>query len=369
MNSFVPVLQPRLPSADAVMPWLRQIDETRWYSNFGPLERLFRERLGKLAGLDVDRVALFSSGTAAITVALRSLARKTDGLCVCPSWTHVGTASAIVAAGLRPRFVDCDARTWAIDPAILGAQLDLSDVSAVVPVAPFGAHIDYAAWESFSRETRIPVVIDGAAGFDQFVHFGAEVAWGRTPVMVSLHATKVFGVGEGGLLLSRDAELIRRTQQLSNFGIFDDRPIDNSFANAKMSEYGAAVGLAFLDIWGERRSRLSELGSKLRCRLEKGGVVVGPGFADRFVSSTCMVCVPDLAAESLEQRLTELGIGVRRWWRRGVHRLPSFASYPRSALPITEMIADRYLGIPFYPDMSDAALDRVLDAVSAARMR
>jgi dTDP-4-amino-4,6-dideoxygalactose transaminase len=348
------------------MPWLRQIDESRWYSNFGPLEKLFRHRLGTLAGLDVDHVALFSSGTAAIAVALRALVPKTGGLCVCPSWTHVGTASAIVAAGLRPHFVDCDARTWAIDPALLGTQLDLAEVSAVIPVSPFGAQIDYAAWDAFSHETRIPVVVDGAAAFDQFVHFGRNVIWGRTPVIVSLHATKVFGVGEGGLLLSRDAEFIGLTQQLSNFGIFEDKPIDDAFANAKMSEYSAAVGLAFFDIWDERRSRLLMHGSELRCRLESAGALVGPGFAEQFVSSTCMVSVPNVSVDDLERTLTGLGIGVRRWWRRGVHRMPSFASYSKSALPITETIAERYLGVPFYPDMNEAVLGRIVDAVKAA---
>ena len=256
MTASVPVLKPQLPRADALLPWLRQIDESRWYSNFGPLEKLFRNRLGTLAGLDGDQVALFSSGTAAIAVALRALVRKTGGLCVCPSWTHIGTTTAILSAGLRPYFVDCDERTWAIDPALVGTQLDLAEVSAVIPVAPFGAQIDYAAWEAFSQETRIPVVVDGAAAFDQFVNFGRDVRWAQTPVIVSLHATKVFGVGEGGLLLSQDAELIARTQQLSNFGIFDDKPIDDAFANVKMSEYCAAVGTRFSRYLGRAQKQV-----------------------------------------------------------------------------------------------------------------
>ena len=85
------------------------------------------------------------------------------------------------------------------------------------------------------------------------------------------------------------------------------------------------------------------------------------------MSSTCMASVPHVSVDDLERTLTRLGVGVRRWWRRGVHRLPAFRSCARSPLPNTERIADRYLGVPFYPDMSDAVLERILEATTAAR--
>ena len=67
-------------------------------------------------------------------------------------------------------------------------------VGAVMPVVPFGCPIDVAAWDRFRASTEIPVVIDAAAGFDALVP-------GAVPAVVSLHATKVLGAGEGGFVV------------------------------------------------------------------------------------------------------------------------------------------------------------------------
>ena len=67
--------------------------------------------------------------------------------------------------------------------------------------------------------------------------------------MLSLHATKVFGVGEGGLVLCRNAELIQRCGQVMNFGFLGSREAQVAGFNGKLSEYHAAIGLAALDPW------------------------------------------------------------------------------------------------------------------------
>jgi dTDP-4-amino-4,6-dideoxygalactose transaminase len=74
-------------------------------------------------------------------------------------------------------------------------------VSAVTPVAPFGQPLDIAAWEGFRARTELPVVIDAAAGFDSLVP-------GETPAVVTRHATKVIGIGEGGFVTSTDPSII-----------------------------------------------------------------------------------------------------------------------------------------------------------------
>lgn len=362
----VPVLRPKLPPAERIAPWLKRIDETRWYSNFGPLEELFRTQLGDMAGLTADQIGLFSSGTAALAVGLRAMVGKAGGLCLMPSWTHVGTPCAARTAGLEPWFLDCDPKTWEIDPAAALKRVKTGDIAAVVPVAPFGSRIDYEAWDRFSRETGVPVLIDAAAGFDQFVQSGKHIAFGRTPVMISLHATKVMGVGEGGALFSADRELVQRAQQLGNFGIWGDQPIDDAFGNLKLNEYAAAVGLAGLELWPERRRELAALASRMAAGLDRLGLPRAPGFAGEFVSSTCMVEVPGWSADQLERFCEEHEIGARRWWRAGSHTLASFADCGREPLTHTEGVAGAFLGVGYYPGMTEAECDRVLEVLAQA---
>jgi dTDP-4-amino-4,6-dideoxygalactose transaminase len=362
----IPVLRPQLPTADRLEPWLKRIDESRWYSNFGPLEHELRTRFGHLAGLAGEQVALFSSGAAALAVGLRALVgRCGGGLCLMPAWTHAGTPSAARAAGLEPFFLDCDPETWAIDPAAALRHAG-GDVRAVAPVAPFGSRFDYAAWDRFSRENGIAVVIDAAAGFDQFVNFGAQVPLGRTPVMVSLHATKALGVGEGGLLLTADPDLAARARQLGNFGVLGERPVDDAFGNYKMSEYSAAVGLAALEDWPERRRSLAELAARLAVGFERIGVRRAPGFAGALVSSTCMVEVPGLAAAELGRFCADHGVATHRWWRAGAHLLPAFEGCGRAPLVHTTRLASAYVGVGYYPGMTEEEIRRVLAVLEAA---
>ena len=87
---------------------------------------------------------------------------------------------------------------------------------------------------------------------------------GSLPVMVSLHATKVFGVGEGGLILCRDSELLRRCGRALNFGFDGSRDALTTGFNGKMSEYHAAVGLAALDGWPQTRAAFLAVGEAYR---------------------------------------------------------------------------------------------------------
>ena len=210
----VPVARPRLPTADQITPYLRRIDESRWYSNSGPLVQEFEQRLAKHFGKPA-KVATVANGTIGLVVALLACRAPRGSLCMVPAWTFAATAHAIELAGLVPWIVDVSLTSWALEPAMARRFLRQApgDVSAVMPVSPFGAPIDYAAWESFRNETGIAVVIDSAAAFDTLRPTGL-------PAIVSLHATKILGIGEGGFVLSTDADFIEEIQKRINFGFW-----------------------------------------------------------------------------------------------------------------------------------------------------
>ncbi len=110
-------------------------------------------------------------------------------------------------------------------------------MSVVIPLVPFGQPIDFSTWELFRAETGIAVVIDAAAMFD-------TIRAGSIPAVVSLHATKALGVGEGGFVVSDRPQLVQEIQKRSNFGFWGSREATVRSGNGKLSEYAAAVGLA-----------------------------------------------------------------------------------------------------------------------------
>jgi dTDP-4-amino-4,6-dideoxygalactose transaminase len=351
--SAPPVARPRLPSAARVLPYLREIDGNAWYTNHGPLTRRFQAGLAAHWGVEVGEVALLANATAALTLALLAAGAAPGSRCLMPSWTFAASAGAVHAAGLVPHFVDVQPGTWAPDPDRVRRLASAGGVGAILVVCPFGAPLDLPAWDAVQAATGVPVVVDAAAAFDT-LRAGGPMRPGACPLAVSLHATKVFGIGEGGALICRDPALLERVRRLANFGFLGTREAVMPGLNAKLSEYAAAVGLAGLDTWRDTRARWSAATRAYLRGLQ--GVEKSPGLGEGWVSSTLSVLLP-VGAAPLP------GINTLRWWGSGCHAQPAYQSCPREDLPVTEDLARRCVGLPFWQDLPEADIAAVCAAL------
>ncbi len=364
----VPVARPLLPSTAALSPYLRLIDESRIYSNFGPLVLKLEARIANRLAVDPACLVTVANATVGITLALQAVLegrQTTHGYCVIPSWTFVATAHAVVAAGLTPFLIDVDEESWQISPQSVIAVQDRIDkpILAVVPVAPFGYPADVKAWDRFTEKTDIPVVIDAAAAYD-------SVEVGETPSVVSLHATKVLTAGEGGFVASWNSGLVRDVKMRSNFGFCGSRSAHAFGTNGKMSEYHAAVALASFDAYDETRRRLQQTSLVYRELLADSNVVsFQNGFGSDWVSSVCVTRLSHYDQTKVACHLASHGIDTRQWWGMGVHDHPAFSRLPRSELSATKTLSAETLGLPFFSDMSRPTLKYVCDHLLEALER
>lgn len=355
------VARPRLPVAEAILPYLQRIDEARWYSNFGPLLTELEDRLAQRFR-EGTRIVTTVNGTQALSLTLAAMDLPAGGHVAVPAWTFVATAHAVMQAGLVPWFVDVDEETWAVDPDALAARLPEAPqpIVAAIPVSPFGRPLDLAAWRAFREATGIPVLVDAAAGFDT-----ADDA--RLPLVVSLHATKVAGAGEGGFLATDDVDLAAKVRALSTFGFRGSRDSLLPATNAKLSEYTAAVGLASLDSWPADRLRFLRAALMLRIGLTGlPQVQFQPGWGADWITSVCCVTLPEGAADAVEKSLAAQGVDTRRWWGLGCHTSPAFADLPRDKLGVTDRLGRRVIGLPFSIDMDADEIARVAAALNRA---
>ncbi len=242
--------KPLLPSAERLLPYLKRIDSARWYTNSGPLLQEYEARLSTMFNTNIVAT---SSATSALTATLMAFGLPAGSMVAVPSWTYVASPASIVAAGLVPYFYDIY-----IDPASL-------PVSAIMLVAPFGAPVEIP-------DTDIPILIDAAAGFDSY-----HTRMGDIPTIISTHATKVFSTGEGGFVGCTDAALLDRVRLTINNGFSVGRDAPMFGINGKMSEYHAAVGLAELDGWEEKRAKWLALDDSIPYATSTKQVMDGSG--------------------------------------------------------------------------------------------
>jgi dTDP-4-amino-4,6-dideoxygalactose transaminase len=360
----VAVARPRLPTAEALVPYLQRLDEARWYSNFGPL---LTELEARLAGRFTTQahVVTVTNATQALTLALEAMELTPGGHVVLPAWTFVATAHAVLQAGLTPWFVDVDPATWMLDPAAFESFVRRApgEVVAVIPVCAFGAMPDIDRWLAFREATGVPVLLDAAAAFDTLTD-------ARLPAVISLHATKVLGLGEGGLLVSDDAAFAHKVRLKTTFGFWGSRDSQVAATNAKLSEYAAAIGLAALDAWPGDRLRWMRTAQMLRIALiGRPEVRFQEGWGRDWITSVCTVGLPEGSAAAVAASLREDRIDTRQWWGGGCHTSTAFAGCRREALPATETLAASTLGLPFSIDMSDEEIARIAGALDRALSR
>lgn len=240
-----PFLRPDLPSPNE---WVHLLDiayDNRYFSNFGALATRLADQMGAAYLASGYQGLLCSSNTAGLTAVLQALdvaGRKV----ALPDFTFAATPQAILSAGATPVICDIDSQTWELSPESLRSALEAHpDIAAVVHVRPFGLIRDISAIRAVCAEYGRPLLIDAAAGLGaptDSARFGSD--HGEIEVF-SLHATKVFAVGEGGFIAA-PASMIPKIKASMNFGFNDDRTYGEG-QNAKFDEFRAAIGLAMMN--------------------------------------------------------------------------------------------------------------------------
>jgi len=365
----IPVFRPQLPIAGRIIPYLQRLDQTRIYSNFGPLSREFEGRLAHTLRIGGEHVRATNSGTAGLIASILAAAGTATAekpYAIVPSFSFVATSVAVERCGYNNYFADVDANTWALDPDMLLGHPVLDHAGIVVPVAPFGRPVAQAPWLAFRERTGIPVVIDAAAAFS-VIERDPSAFIGPLPSVFSFHATKGFGIGEGGCVVSTDAELSENVGRALNFGFWGSRESVSPSSNGKMSEYHAAVGLAQLDCWPTTRAAMKGVAESYRTHfagLGRRAAFFGPPEVDGGYA--LFLCNDLDETEAVQRSLAADDIEFRFWYGQGIHLHAHFSDAPRDDMSATKDLGGRLIGLPMAPDFRDQDIARVVEAIERA---
>lgn len=363
--------RPELPPATEIERYYRAAEDARWFSNFGPCHELLTERLERRLGGGLHVVPL-ANCTLGLALGLRALVgERRDGEVVVPSFTFAATAAAVTWCGLRPVFVDVDPDAWMLDPAMLGDALAARGdrVAAVLACSTFGAPPPdgvVEAWEAAAAAAGVPLLVDSAAGFGARRADGAALGRAGDAEVFSLHATKPFAIGEGGLLCTADADLAQRVRRLANFGLEGASVTGPIGLNAKLAEWPAATALAVLDRLDDVLARRRQHAAAMRSATASAGLTfqrVGGESTWQFVPALA----PSAGARADVLREAQAaGVEVRTYFDPPLHRMPAFADAPVTGdLAVTEDLSARALSLPMANDLSSQDVAAIAAAVAA----
>ena len=355
-----------MPRWDEVLPYLKRIDAARWYTNFGPLATELEARIAALLPDTQGRVpatASFANATLALELAMLAHELPERSRVLMPALTFVATPASVIAAGHVPVICDVDEASWLLTPEITEPLLRETGAIAVLPVSTYGCPQDVAAWDALSVRTGATVVIDAAAAFSN------QTRSGKSTLVFSLHATKALGAGEGAAAMTTDRDLVDAMRRLSNFGIqLPQGLVHRSGTNAKLSEYHAAVALASLDGWAERRSRRQRAYQWYLRALAQHcpAVSVQQRPADGVYSIMPVLLPENVHATKIAGSLEEQGIDTRRWYCPTLERHPAFRDLPvAGTLRAANRLNDRLLALPFHTQLLESDVDFVCETLAA----
>jgi len=362
MGEFIPIAKVELAAEDieAAVEILRSGNLVQ-----GRRTREFEEAFAAHVGS--KHAVAVSSGTAALHVAYLAGLEAGDEVFV-PSFSHISTASMACFAGCRPVFCDIDPRTFTLDLDDARARLT-AKTKAIAPVHLFGNACEMDDIISLASERGLLVVWDAAQAHGTRYH-GRDVGGFDDMVTYSFYPTKNMTTGEGGMItmnsdtLAEKCRLLRAHWQTSKYYHPDIG------LNYRMTELEAAVGLRQLGRLDQSIAKRRANAAYLTGGLESLPGIVTPlvkaGVEHSYHQYTVLVepdrlgCTRDEFAEALKER----GVGSGVHYPRPLHKQPAFeARYGEAALPVVEGISERIISLPVYPQLGEAELKRIVDAI------
>lgn len=213
------------------------------------------------------------NGTNALMTSLIQLDIGGGDEVLLPPYTFISSASAILATGAIPIFVDVDPETFQIDPDKIETKIT-SRTRAIMPVHICGFPADMHRIMSIAKKHNLVVVEDACQAWKAEIDHKQVGTFGDAGCF-SFQNSKNIPIGEGGAIVSNDEAFIDRCFSYHNFGIAHGSMVDTVGSSIvipgnklRMTEYQAAIGLSQLVRFEEQSQTRSSNAEYLRDKIK-----------------------------------------------------------------------------------------------------
>lgn len=358
MKNKILVTKTFLPSFDEYVANLQKAWDKRWLTNNGQLALELEAKLKDYLG--VKHAFFVSNGTIAIQLALKALDIKKE--VITTPFSFIATTSSILWENCKPVFVDIEPDTFCMDPAKIEAAIT-KDTEAILAVHVYGYPCNVKAIEKIAKKHNLKVIYDAAHAFGVKIDNTSIFNYGDVSTL-SLHATKLFHSGEGGLIVTNDDKVAERIKRLRNFGYAGEEIIETGI-NAKNSEFHAALGLTNLNYVPTIIQKRGILVSLYKELLEELPVQLGRYYKKVSYNFAYFPVIfkSEKALFAVVKKLSQENIFPRRYFYPSLNTLP-FVAY--KACPTSESIAQRVLCLPLYHDLTSSEVRKIVKLIKEA---
>jgi len=364
---LIPVSRPSLGEEELAS--VKTVFDSGWLG-LGAQVLEFEQAVGKFLG--AKHVVCTNTGTTALHLALDALGIGKGDEVIVPSFTFVATIQAISETGATPVFCDIQSDDLNMDIRDVRTKITLK-TKVILPVHYRGIPCDMDGILSLAQKNNLKVVEDAAHAFGSSYN-GKKIGSFGDITCFSFDPIKNITCGEGGAVVFHDDSLLERIQQKRILGI--DKDTWSRYRNERswfydvvtqgyryhMSNISAAVGLIQLKKFDQMNGRKIEVAKRYDAAFDGvEGITLLRNDGYKDIGLFVYILKVKKGRNELMDHLARKGVGS------GIHYIPShiFSFYKKDGfhLPVTEQIYDEILTLPLFPDITDAQVEHVIDAV------
>lgn len=373
----------RVPSADPSRFYERQRDAI-----LGAVDRVLSSGqyiLGSEVGkfehavaefLDVPHAIGVASGTDALALALRALNIGEGDAVITSPFTFFATCSAILSVGARPVFADVEPDSFNLDPQSVELVLEDpdnqargADVRAVIPVHLFGLAADLKSLADLAGVHSLRIVEDAAQAFGS--RYGSKQVGTIGDVgCFSFFPTKNLpGCGDGGLVVTADAEVAERVRSLRAHGQSERYHHVRAGVNSRLDAVQAAIlGVRLQSVSDELDERRAIAASYTAAFDDLSGVTCPRSEGTDASFNQYTIRVSASVRDAFRAELLGHGVESAIYYPIPLHLQPAVEhlGYTRGDFPYAEQAAAEVVSLPIFPLMERAEIDHVVRAVRSS---
>ena len=351
---------------DEVLPAIEDVLEGMQLT-IGPNVRAFDEEFAAFCG--TKHSIGVGSGTDALQLVIRALGVTNGDEVITVSHTFFATVEAILYANARPVLVDIDEKTLNISLEAIAAAIT-PRTKVIMPVHLYGRTVDMKPILALARERNIQVIEDACQAHGATLDVGGRAGSTGAAGCFSFYCSKNLGAyGEAGAITTNDDRLAAELRSLREHGQSTRYYHPIVGYNARLDEIQAAIlriKLRRLEGWNARRLAIARHYDQVLADTE----IIRPEIPDdgRHVFHCYVVRVPGQGRDAFRDALAADGIGTGIHYPVPIHlqEAAHFLGYRKGDLPVTEKVAPEVVSLPMYPELTDAQVETVADAVKRA---